>query len=169
MKNQTVAAFLTSTFLLTGLVSCSACQSPPVSSVTQSTVMTTLPDSTPTASAISTSSLATIITTQSPAIVQSGDLVVQFLTDHNPPVYGVDVFQVFVTDTTGRAISEAKVSYDLIMTNMNMGKNVMNATWLGDGYYTGKVYLSMPGPWRVTVSINRSGQVTTASFDFMVK
>jgi Tfp pilus assembly protein PilW len=169
MNNKMVAAFMTSTLLLTGLVSCSACQSPPVNSVTQSTLVTTLPDSTPTASAISTSSLATITATQSPAIARSGDLVVQFLTDHNPPVHGVDVFQVFVTDTTGRAIAEAGVSYDLIMTNMNMGKNVVNATWLGDGYYTGKVYLSMPGPWRVTVSINRDGQVTTASFDFMVK
>jgi len=168
MKNQMMAAILTSTFLLTGLVSCSACQSTPVSTVTRPIPLTTLPDSAPTASAISTSSLATITTTRSPATTQSSDLVIQLITDHNPPIRGTNIFQVFITDTMGQAIAEAGVSYDLIMTNMNMGKNIVNATWLGDGYYSGKVYLSMPGPWRVTVSINRTGQVTTAIFDFMV-
>jgi hypothetical protein len=168
MKNQMISAILTSAFLSTALVSNSACQSPPVSSIVQTTAAIILPGSSSTTQAVIISTTATLSPTQSPVTKQSGDLVVQLITDHNPPIRGNNIFQVFVTDTTGRPISDAQVSYDLDMTNMHMGKNVVNATWLGDGYYTGKVYLSMPGPWRVIASIDRAGQVTTVRFDFMV-
>jgi hypothetical protein len=169
MKSQMVVAILASMFSLTSLVFCSACQSTSVSSKIQTTTEITLPGSTSTTTSVITNTLATLPSTQTPTITQSGDLVVQLINDHTPPIRGTNIFQVFVTDATGQAISEAEVSYDLIMTNMNMGKNVVNATRLGDGYYTGKVYLSMSGPWRVTVSIKRAGQVTMVSFDFMVK
>jgi hypothetical protein len=54
------------------------------------------------------------------------------------------------------------------MTNMSHGKNVVNANATGDGHYNGNVSFLMPGPWRVIVGIDRSGQTSTVRFDFNV-
>jgi hypothetical protein len=99
---------------------------------------------------------------------QNGNLTIQLFSDHNPPVQGYDVFQILVTDSNGQPVSDATVSLDLNMTTMNMGNNHVAATPLGKGYYAGKVFFSMPGPWQATVGIQRNGQTTTVQFKFMV-
>ena len=99
---------------------------------------------------------------------QSEDLSVWIFSNHNPPIRGGNTLEVLVADTAGQPISDAKVSFDINMTNMNHGKNVVTASSLGNGHYSGEVFFLMPGPWRVIVGIERPGQTNTVRFDFMV-
>lgn len=98
----------------------------------------------------------------------SGDLLVWIYSDRNPPVRGDNTFKAFVTDAKGQPITDATVSFDINMTNMNHGKNVVTASSLGDGNYSGTVHFLMAGPWRVIVGVKRAGQTDTVRFDFMV-
>ena len=99
---------------------------------------------------------------------QSDNLLVWIFSDHNPAIRGGNTIEVLVADTNGQPISDAKVSFDLNMTNMNHGKNVVAASSLGEGRYSGEVYFLMPGPWRVIVGIERPGQTNTVRFEIMV-
>jgi hypothetical protein len=99
---------------------------------------------------------------------QSDDLLVWIFSDPNPPIRGDNTLEVFVADTDGQPISDAKLSFDIDMTNMSHGKNVVTSSSLGEGHYSGKVFFLMPGPWRVIVGIERAGQTNTVRFDFMV-
>ncbi len=98
----------------------------------------------------------------------SGDLLVWIFSNHTPPVRGVNTFEALVTDSQGQPISDATVSFDIDMTNMSHGKNVMAASSLGNGHYDANVHFLMPGPWRVIVGVRRAGQTSTVRFDFMV-
>ena len=100
--------------------------------------------------------------------VQSGDLFVWIYSNPNPPIRGDNTFEAFVTDANGQPITDAKISFDIDMTNMSHGKNVVEATSMEGGYYSGEVHFLMPGPWRVIVAIERSGQTSTVNFDFFV-
>jgi hypothetical protein len=114
--------------------------------------------------------------TQVPSAVQGtalstkqGDgLKVSLSSNPNPPIRGNNTFEAFITDAQGNPVSDAKVSFDIDMTNMSHGKNVITASSLGDGRYNGKVYFMMPGPWRLIVNIERTGQTTPVRFDFNV-
>jgi hypothetical protein len=108
--------------------------------------------------------------TQVPALggKPSGDLLVWIFSNPTTPLRGDNTFEAFVTDANGQPITDATVSFDINMTNMNHGKNVVTASSLGDGHYNGDVFFLMPGPWRVIVGIEREGQTNTVRFDFMV-
>ena len=114
--------------------------------------------------------------TQDPAVTPvpvlggkpSGDLLVWISSNRNPPIQGDNNLEALVTDSKGQPITDATVSFDLNMTNMNHGKNVVTATSLGAGRYGGAVHFLMPGPWRVIVGIQRAGQTSTVRFDFTV-
>jgi hypothetical protein len=99
---------------------------------------------------------------------QSDNLIVWIFGNPNPPIRGGNTLEALVTDTAGQPISDARVSFDINMTNMNHGKNVVTASPLGEGRYSGDVFFLMPGPWRVIVGIERPGQTNTVRFDFMV-
>jgi hypothetical protein len=99
---------------------------------------------------------------------QSGDLIVWISSNPNPPVRGDNVFEALVTDASGQPMSDAAISFDLNMVNMNHGRNVVAASALGNGRYRGVVHFLMPGPWRVIVGIERAGQMSTVRFDFTV-
>jgi len=86
----------------------------------------------------------------------------------NPPIRGTNTFEALVTDAKGQPVSDAALSFDIDMTNMSHGKNVVTASALGEGRYRGDVHFLMPGPWRVIVGIDRAGQTSTVRFDFMV-
>jgi hypothetical protein len=98
----------------------------------------------------------------------SGNLLVWIYSDPNPPNSGDNTLEVFVTDVNGQPINDATISFDLNMTNMNHGKNVVTASSLGNGHYSGDVHFLMSGPWRVIVGIEHAGQTDTVRFDFMV-
>lgn len=99
---------------------------------------------------------------------QSGDLSVWIYSNPNPPIRGANTFEAVLADAKGQPVTDAKISFDIDMTNMSHGKNVVAATASGAGHYTGKVSFQMPGPWRVLVAIERGGQTSTVRFDFSV-
>jgi hypothetical protein len=108
--------------------------------------------------------------TQIPALggKTSGNLLVWIFSDPNPPIRGDNTFEAFVADANGQPMTDAAISFDINMTNMNHGKNVVAASSLGNGRYRGVVHFLMPGPWRVIVGIERGGQTNAVRFDFMV-
>jgi hypothetical protein len=99
---------------------------------------------------------------------QSGELLVWIYGNPSPPIRGANTLEVFVADTTGKPVTDAKVSFDIDMTNMSHGKNVVAATALSDGRYSGSVHFLMPGPWRVIVGVDRNGQTEKVRFEFNV-
>ncbi len=73
-----------------------------------------------------------------------------------------------LTDTSGKPVSDAKVTASLTMPLMDMGKNEVRFANSGAGTYTGTVRFTMSGPWTVEVTAiagNRSAQRT---FDLVV-
>jgi hypothetical protein len=150
--------------LLVGLAAMllAACVMLPAPSVDQPTAIPTL---TP-----ASSSPQDLTVKQVPALggKPSGDLLVWIFSDPNPPIRGDNIFKAIVTDSNGKPITDATVSFDINMTNMNHGKNVVTAASLGEGRYSGNVFFLMPGPWRVIVGIERAGQTDTVRFDFTV-
>jgi hypothetical protein len=101
---------------------------------------------------------------------QAGPYTVSLVGAPNPAVRGSNALEVSVTDASGQPVSDAKVTLDLNMTNMNMGKYTVVATPAGSGRYTSSVSYSMGGPWRVTVTVERAGQAATSThFDFSVR
>jgi hypothetical protein len=99
---------------------------------------------------------------------QSGDLFVWIYSNPNPPIRGENLFDAYVTDANGKPVTDAKITFDIDMTNMSHGKNVVSTTSMGEGHYNGKLAFLMPGPWRVLVAIERGGQTSTVRFDFTV-
>jgi hypothetical protein len=100
---------------------------------------------------------------------QAGPYTVSLKSAPSPAVRGSNALEVMVTDASGQPVSDAKVTLDLNMTNMNMGKYTVVATPAGSGRYTSNVSYSMGGPWRVTVTVERAGQAAaSARFDFSV-
>ena len=101
---------------------------------------------------------------------QAADLTITLYSAPNPPTRGTDVLEAVVTDAQGQPVTDAQVAFDLDMTNMSHGKNVVAATPQGDGRYAGRAFFMMPGPWRVITLVARPGQPTVqARFDFQVK
>lgn len=101
---------------------------------------------------------------------QAADLTITLFSAPNPPTRGTDVLEAVVTDAQGKPVTDAQVAFDLDMTNMSHGKNVVEATPQGDGRYAGRAFFMMPGPWRVITFVARPGQPTVqARFDFQVR
>ncbi len=98
----------------------------------------------------------------------SGDLLVSLLSTPNPPIRGTNTLKATVTDAKGQPISDAAITFDLDMTNMSHGKNIVTASYLGGGQYSSQVFFMMPGPWRVIVRIERQGKTDSIRFDFNV-
>lgn len=119
----------------------------------------------------SSSTTSAVIADGTPALgsTQSGDVTVSLFTSPAPPARGQGTLVAFVTDAAGQPISDAAVSFDIDMTNMSHGKDVVAATPSGGGYYSGDVFFLMPGPWRVIVGIESDGHETSVRIDFMVR
>jgi hypothetical protein len=100
---------------------------------------------------------------------QAGPYTVSLVGAPNPAVRGINTVEIMVADANGKPVSDAKVTLDMSMTNMNMGKYTVVATSAGSGRYTGSITYSMAGPWRITVSVEQAGQPkASTSFDFSV-
>ena len=63
------------------------------------------------------------------------------------------MLDALVTDAIAKPITDAIVSFDIDMTNVSHGKNVVIAKSLGNGRYAGTLLSMMPGPWRVIVAV----------------
>lgn len=99
---------------------------------------------------------------------QSGELFVWVYSSPNPPIRGSNTFEAVIADAAGQAVSDAKISFDVDMTNMSHGKNVVTAAAKGEGRYTGNISFMMPGPWRLIVAVERGGKTSQVRFDFNV-
>ena len=160
MKSKTIKSAMTSLFILLLLVSSAACASSQPAPGKQPAAAQILTPPAPQAPA----------TTQAFALgsKQCGSLTVNLSSNSNPPIRGNNTFEALVTDAQGKLVSDAKLSFDIDMTNMSHGKNVIAASSLGEGRYSGNIFFLMPGPWRVIVSIERAGQTAIVRFDFNV-
>lgn len=97
----------------------------------------------------------------------NGNLSVQLFSTPSPPAGGNNSVRALVT-ISGQPVSDAKVSFDVDMTNMSMGKKITPAVSSGEGLYSGQVLFSMLGPWRLIVNVERAGQTNSVRFDFYV-
>ncbi len=126
-------------------------------------VPTALPLSTPTANgslALAPSTLGKLV---------SANFVVRLSSTPTPPVRGISILEAVVTDTKGQPINDAQVSFDLDMTTMSHGKNIVAAAPQGNGRYVGQVRFMMPGPWRVIAVVEQPGHpAEQVRFDFNV-
>lgn len=77
-------------------------------------------------------------------------------TDPSPLRPGKAKFIIKVQDKEGKAVDNAKVSFDLNMTTMNMGTQKGEASAQGNGQYVAQGNLTMLGPWRVRTQVVKS-------------
>ena len=87
----------------------------------------------------------------------------------SPAAGGATTFIIGVKDRKGHPLSGAKVSASLVMTSMDMGKNIVDATVRGPGLYVGTGQFTMSGGWDVIVTAVKGSQKTTKTFPFTVK
>ena len=145
-----------------GLILFTACAEVPSATVVQSTSVPNI-----TTPSISTTNTASIKVPAS-GVKQAGDLRVWIINNPSPPKAGNCTMDAYVVDSKGQPVSDAKLTFDLNMTNMNMGRNTVTPTLLGAGHYTSRVFFSMRGPWRVIITIVHAGKTNTTRFDFTV-
>lgn len=74
-------------------------------------------------------------------------------TNPDPLQPGAATFMIDVKDKNGKPVDNAKVSFDLNMTTMNMGTQQGDATPQGKGRYSVEGRISMRGPWRVSTKV----------------
>lgn len=90
--------------------------------------------------------------------------------DAVPPGTGPATLDALVVDDQGKPVDDARVSFDIDMTNMSHGLNVTPAGHLPNGHYAGQVHFMMMGPWRVIVVVERPNQAPVrARFNFEVR
>lgn len=77
--------------------------------------------------------------------------------------------RVLVRDQQNQPVSDAKISIDLTMPDMDMGKNRVVPTYQGLGVYTGTGRFTMAGEWRATVTVWRGAHHSARSFPVQVK
>ncbi len=93
--------------------------------------------------------------------------VISLSTIPYPPQLGQNTFIILINDKDGKTINDAKVTFDINMTTMNMGTQQGNTTPQGNGKYSATGRLTMRGPWRfvANVTLPDGSQVKK---DFMV-
>ena len=74
-------------------------------------------------------------------------------TQPDPLQPGPATFMIDVKDKSGKPVDNAKVFFDLNMTNMNMGTQRGDAVAQGNGLYSAMGRITMRGPWRVSTKI----------------
>ena len=151
-------------FLVAGLalISAAACSNTPSTHVS-TTAVTSISATAPT-TAVGTTSFQVPAT----GVKQAGNLRIWMTTTPSPPRPGNAVLDAYVVDAEGQPINDAVLTFSINMTNMNMGNSSAQPPLVGDGHYSQTMRFSMAGPWRVTVTIVRGGQTSTAAFDFTV-
>lgn len=101
--------------------------------------------------------------------VRVGNLLVSLAIAPGQPLVGQNGVDAFVTDVAGQPVKDARVTFDIDMTNMSHGPYLVDGQCLGNGHFTNKANFSMAGPWRVHVLIETPGQAALkARFTFRV-
>ena len=97
---------------------------------------------------------------------KAGDLNVVIRIDKNPPVAGTNNVEIGITDTSGKAITGAKVvlAYSMpAMTGMPPMNYKVDAVPAGN-VYKARVNYSMSGSWNNEVKITHGGKAVSARF-----
>ena len=145
------------------LAAVTSCTKSPVATVPQTssiptniTSPTTISDTTP-------------IQIPASGVKLAGDLRVWIVTVPSPPTSGNNTLEAFIIDVNGQPVSDAVLTFNFNMTNMNMGQSIYHPLMMSEGRYSSTVRFSMPGPWRVIITIVRGGQTSSVQFDFSVR
>jgi membrane fusion protein, copper/silver efflux system len=90
-------------------------------------------------------------------------LTITFRPVTDPPKTGENVFEVTVKDPTGKPVTDADVSVQLLMPampamNMPAMRNETRLTHAGGGVYRGPGQVLMAGRWDVTVTVSKDGR-----------
>lgn len=105
----------------------------------------------------------------------TGDVVIDFRSEPDPPKSGDNQVEVTVKGKDGAAVTDAQVTTVFsmpAMPSMNMPAMRSDATLAhdADGRYTGTGQLSMSGTWNVTVKVSRGSDVLgSKSFSIVAK
>jgi len=102
---------------------------------------------------------------------KAGDFNVVIRIDRNPPVAGPNNMEIAVTDSSGKNVTDAKVSVNYSMPPMS-GMPAMSykaEAQLKGTVYTTSVNYSMSGSWNNEVKIARGGKTASARFTIDAK
>jgi hypothetical protein len=102
---------------------------------------------------------------------KAGDYNVLIKIDKNPPVAGKNNVEIIITDTSGKAVTDAKVvlSYSMpAMAGMPAMSYKADVEPKGNVYKT-KVDYSMAGSWNNELKITRGGKTASARFTIDAK
>lgn len=100
----------------------------------------------------------------SPASLAAGPAVeITARSDPDPPRAGETLFEVTVKDASGRSVTDAEVSLQLLMPpmptmNMPAMRSEARLAHVGGGVYRGPAQVLMGGRWEVTVVVRRAGR-----------
>ena len=98
----------------------------------------------------------------------SGNAQISLMTNPSPLRLGQGTFIISVKDDAGNPVDDARVTFDLNMTTMNMGTQEGVASAQGNGNYAVVGRLSMKGPWKVSTKVTMPDG-KEISKDFSVK
>lgn len=100
---------------------------------------------------------------------RSGDLLVWLASTPSRPCEGTARMEAILLGIDGQPITDARVTFDVDMTNMSHGLYLVATDPAGDGRYAGDVHYSMPGPWRIIAVIERpTREAVRSRFEFKV-
>jgi hypothetical protein len=97
---------------------------------------------------------------------KAGEYEVELKIDRNPPIVGDNNINIEVRDSSGKHVTDAKVTLEYSMPAMP-GMPAMNYKTdaeLRGNEYRGKMSLSMSGSWNIAVKIAKAGKTSTAKF-----
>lgn len=103
--------------------------------------------------------MGTQIAQAKPAEKKVGTLTVTVSTAAESAKLGNNMLRVQVKDSAGQPVTDAAVGIDYTMDMPGMLIDKTEAKHVRDGVYEAPVRFTMAGPWGVTVSIQRPGQV----------
>ena len=98
---------------------------------------------------------------------KAGDYDVVATIDNNPPVQGDNNIAISVKDSSGKAVTDAKVRVDYTMPAMP-GMPAMNYntdTKLEGSEYKAKMNFPVAGSWNIAVKITKGGKTSTMKFN----
>ncbi len=84
--------------------------------------------------------------------------------DKNPPIAGDNNVSVEITDISGNRVSDpvVVVEYSRPARSGMPPMNYTADTVMKKGKFVGKMSLSLPGPWNITIKIIRGGETALA-------
>ena len=99
---------------------------------------------------------------------KAGEYSVEATMDRNPPAVGKNNLDVTIKDASGKNVADVNVlvEYGMPLMPGMPPMNYKTDARLDGGVYKAVLNISMPGPWYVSLKINRAGKTTSTKFTF---